>query len=83
MALRDAESVPCLVMLIQHSSSLTARMHHNSQKRINISKLFWDLDDLTFTQKDQKHLCVSLQQLCVHNTADSAVQETLGLICYF
>lgn len=69
------EPVPYLV-LTQQSSSLTARMHHNSQKRINTSKLFWDLADLTLTQQSQKHPSASLQQLCVHNTADSAVQES-------
>lgn len=33
------ESASCLVVLTQQSSSLTARMHHNSQKRINTSNL--------------------------------------------
>lgn len=47
-------------------------MHHNSQKRINTSKLFWDLGDLTLTQQSQKHPSASLQQLCVHSAADSA-----------
>lgn len=65
------EPAPYLAMLIQQSSSLTARMHHNSQKRINTSKLFWDLGDLTLTQRSQKHPSASLE----HNTADSAAQE--------
>lgn len=72
------ESLPSSVMLTQQSSSLTAQMHHNSQKRINTSKLFWDLSDLTLTQRSQKHPSASLQQLGVHNTADSALQKTPG-----
>lgn len=72
------ESVSYLALLTQQSSSLTARMHHNSQKRINTSKLFGDLGDLTLTQQSHKHLSASLQQLCVLNTADSAVQKTPG-----
>lgn len=75
-SVRYADSVPYLVMLTQQSSSLTARMHHNSQKRINTSKLFWDLGDLTLTQQSQRHPSASFQQLCVHDSADSAVQET-------
>lgn len=57
------ESVDYLVMLTQQSSSLTARVHHNSQKRINTRELFWDLCDLTLTQQSQKHPSASLQQL--------------------
>lgn len=72
------ESVSRSVMHTQQSSSLTARMHHNSQKRINTSKLFWDLGDLALAQQSQKHPSASLQQLCVHNTADSAGQWTPG-----
>lgn len=47
------QSVAYLVIFTQQSGSLTARMHHNSQKRINTSKLFWDLYDLTLTQQSQ------------------------------
>lgn len=67
----------------QQSSSLTARMHHNSQKRINTSKLFCDL---TLTQHSPIHPSPLLQQLCVHDTADSAVQETpppFPDVCHF
>lgn len=39
---------------------LTARMHHNSQKRINTSKLYQDLRDLTLTLQSQKHPSASL-----------------------
>lgn len=81
------QSVSYLVLLTQQSSSLTAQMHHNSQKRINTSKLFRDLGDLTLTQQSHKHPSASLQQFCVLNTADSAVQETPGTqilsICHF
>lgn len=63
-------------------------MHHNSQKRINTSKLFWGLSDLTLTLQNQKHPSASPQQLCVHNTADSAVQESTPkhwgqFLCHF
>lgn len=47
-------------MLTQQSGSLTAQMHHNSQKRINTSKLFWDLGDLILTPHSQKHPSASL-----------------------
>lgn len=74
--MKTNQSVAYLVIFTQQSSILTARMHHNSQKRINTSKLFWDLCDLTLTQHSPIHPSPLLQQLCVHNTADSAVQET-------
>lgn len=51
-------------------------MHHNSQKRINTSKLYQDLRDITLKLQSQKHSSASLQHLCARHTSDSAVQET-------
>lgn len=51
-------------------------MHHNSQKRINTSKLYQDLCNLTLKLQSQKHSSASLQHLCARHTSDSAVQET-------
>lgn len=52
-------------------------MHQNSQKRINTSKLYQDLSDLTLTLQSQKHSSASLWKLYALHTSDSAEQEAL------
>lgn len=49
-------------------------MHHNSQKRISISQLFWDLGDLALIEQRPLHPSFPPQHLYTDNNADSANQ---------
>lgn len=74
-----------LVMHTHQRSSLTAQIHHNSQKRINISNLFWVLADLTLTQQTQKHpsAALCLQQWWFSSTWDPSTQIVFYLSSFF